>query len=74
MNNVFEKLENVILKMELEDPVGNIQYLAVSYDGGIYEIWLYEDEKWILKLNMDRDPSWNTIMHYVSKIIQEIVD
>lgn len=71
MNGVFEKLENIVLKMELETPVGNIVFLAVVLGVTGFEIWVYEDDKWIhRRTNIF---NWHVVMNSLGEIIKEIV-
>lgn len=42
----FNKLEDVIMKLEWELPEGSIQYIAITYDTKQFEIWVFDLAKW----------------------------
>jgi hypothetical protein len=70
MNKIKWK-ENTVLKMELETPVGNIVFLAIVLGITGFEIWVYEDDKWICKRTDIFN--WSIVMGSLGKVITEIV-
>lgn len=67
----FKWPENVIMKVELEAPTGDIIYLAVTYDLSEFQLLLWDETIWVSKwVNMH---DWKTITDRLRREIEELI-